>query len=240
MKRYLTRRFAHDAWYLFVDADERFEYPLAECVSLRSLIAYLEAGRYRAMVAQMLDLFPDATLADLQHDEEFERLHTFYDLSSIAMSPYIWGAQPGSGVRMHWGGIRGQMFGTRNGLTKVVLARGDDDIDSFVGWHHTRYARVAELTGVLRHYPFAGTFADRMREAVTGRHYGRSAAHEYREYWKVLQSNADRHLRSATASEWTGVAPLIERGVIFVPEDYRRWAASGTVAAQRHRDAGTQ
>src|SRR5215208_1007026 len=36
MKRYLARRFARNRWLLFIDADERFEYPFADRVPLRS------------------------------------------------------------------------------------------------------------------------------------------------------------------------------------------------------------
>ena len=235
LKRYLVRRFASGGWYLFVDADERFEYPLADRISLRSLTGYLDARGYRAMIAQMLDLFPDGRLADLNTSDHFERTHTWYDLSGVVASPYIWGADPSSPVRMHWGGIRSQLFGTKNGLTKVALARGDQDIEPFVGWHHMRNARVANVSGALRHYPFAGRFADRVREAVARRRYGRSAAHEYRKYWQVLQSNPQRQLRSATSAVWTGLEPLIAHGFIVVPESYRQWASPELEAASPRR-----
>ena len=226
MKRYLVHRFARDRWHLFADADERFEYPLAGRVPLSALIDYLDRGGYQALVAQMLDLFPDTTLLDLPDTDDFERTHVFYDLTPIETSPYIWGAVAGSGVQMHWGGIRRRMFGTRLGLTKVALARASDDVELFVGWHHTRYARVANLTGLLRHYPFAGPFTARIHEAVRSRRYGPSAGREYRRYWRVLRSDPQQRLRSATASEWTGIDPLAAQGFVIVPDDYARWASA--------------
>jgi len=225
MKRYLARRFAKHRWHLFVDADERFDYPLADRVPLSSLIRYLDAGGYRALVAQMLDLFPDQALADLTSEADFERRHIFYDLADIEKTPYIWGAEPGSDLRMHWGGIRRQVFGTRNGLTKVALARGDDDVELFVGWHHMRGARIAKLTGLFRHYPFAGPFTAKVRDAVRGQRFGSSASHEYKRYWKVLTKDPRRRLRSSTAVEWAGVSPLVEQQFIVVPDDYVHWAA---------------
>lgn len=224
MKRYLVQRFARDRWHLFVDIDERFDYPHSDRVPLPSLIRYLNAGAYQVLVAQMLDLFPDSTLGELDHGADFAAAHRFYDLSAIEKTRYFWGAAPGSAVRMHLGGIRGQIFGTLNGLTKAALVRADDGVEVFVGWHHTRFARIAELTGVLLHYPFAGGFESKVQDAATTGRYGRSATQEYRQYWQVLQQSPDRALRQATARVWDGLPPLVQDGFLIVPDDYLRWA----------------
>ena len=83
---------------------------------------------------------------------------------------------------MHWDGIRRQVFGTSNGLTKAALTRPDGRFATFVDWHHTT-PRVADVTALLVHYPFANGFHEKVRSrtsvpatvASLGRSIGRTA-----------------------------------------------------------------
>ena len=56
---------------------------------------------------------------------------------------------PGSLTACFGGGIRRSVFGTENGLTKAPLVFVDDQIETFVEWHHVRHGRIADVTGVL-------------------------------------------------------------------------------------------
>jgi len=46
MKRYLVRRFSPLRWSLFADIDELFDYPFSDVLSLKMLLAYLNAHSY--------------------------------------------------------------------------------------------------------------------------------------------------------------------------------------------------
>ncbi len=61
MKQYLIARFGKSGrWCLYVDIDELFDYPYSEVVSLDSFLRYLTSKSYTAVMAHMLDMFPEA------------------------------------------------------------------------------------------------------------------------------------------------------------------------------------
>src|SRR4028119_1076508 len=63
MKQYLIERFGRGRWCLCVDIDELFDYPYSDVVDLGSLLGYLNERSYTAVVAQMLDMFPEEPLS---------------------------------------------------------------------------------------------------------------------------------------------------------------------------------
>jgi Glycosyl transferase family 2 len=85
MKRYLVKRFGRGRWSLYVDIDELFDYPYSDVVGLGSLLGYLNHNSYTAVVAQMLDMFPEEPLSGraLDMDEPLKEQHRFYDLSNL-------------------------------------------------------------------------------------------------------------------------------------------------------------
>src|SRR5919107_5356403 len=93
MKQYLIERFGWGRWSLYVDIDELFDYPYSDVVSLDSLLKYLNERSYTAVVAQMLDMFPEEPLSDVSSEEEEEdeplkERHRFYDISNIRRQNY--------------------------------------------------------------------------------------------------------------------------------------------------------
>ncbi len=88
MKRYLSRqrhRFGRGRWSLYADIDELFDYPYSDVVGLGSFLGYLNSKPYTAVVAQMLDMFPEEPLSGRagNPDEPLKELHRFYDISGI-------------------------------------------------------------------------------------------------------------------------------------------------------------
>src|SRR5215211_8602277 len=63
IKQYLIERFGRGRWCLCVDIDELFDYPYSDIVGLGSLLGYLNERSYTAVVAQMLDMFPEEPLS---------------------------------------------------------------------------------------------------------------------------------------------------------------------------------
>ena len=89
-KQYLIERFGKKGrWSLCVDIDELFDYPYSAIVGLGSLLGYLNERSYTAVVAQMLDMFPEEPLsgssgATKLPDEPLKERHRFYDASDIS------------------------------------------------------------------------------------------------------------------------------------------------------------
>lgn len=224
MKRYLARRFSRGRWNLMVDVDERFDYPFSATVPLPAVIRYLNRHGYTAVVAHMLDLFPNGVLRDLAGAPEGhpEDSHDRYDLASIRARPYRWGNPGDHRIKEYKGGIRHALFGIDCGLTKAPLVRVDGEIEIFVGWHHTRRACIADFDCVLRHYPFAG-FHSKVRDAVDTGRYGQFSQY-YRMYRDVLRARPDAPMSNRHAHRYRDAEALLEQGFLVASERFARWA----------------
>lgn len=238
MKRYLARRFSRGRWNLCVDIDERFDYPFSDALSLPSFLAYLDHRGFTAVVAQMLDMFPDGPILETGGGPDgLEERHRFYDLSSIGRREYRWGTLSNPAVEEHRGGIRKAVFQTNNCLSKAALVRVDEEVEPFVDWHHVANARIADLTCLLRHYPFVETFRAKVADAASTGRYGAMTTPQYESYWRVLRENPGLCLRGPAARELTGTRDLVEQGFLVVSEDFQRWVAEhGSPEESRHGD----
>src|SRR5215207_2252532 len=86
MRQYLVERFCQKGrWCLYADIDELFDYPYSDVISLSSLLRYLNERTYTAVVAQMLDMFPEEPLSGSASspDEPLKERHRFYDISNV-------------------------------------------------------------------------------------------------------------------------------------------------------------
>jgi hypothetical protein len=227
MKRYLAERFSRGRWNLVADIDEHFDFPYSGRLSLRAFLAYLNHHDYTAVVAQMLDMFADRPLsaAPAERDEDLRSVYRYYDISDLVVGDHRLLDVRGTGIQFHWGGIRRTVFGTLNGLTKVALVRLDGRVQTFVAWHHVRRARFADVSCVLRHYPFRPSFHRKVQDAVGTGRYGRVTSDEYAAYWAGLTRQPDLNLRLATARELASLDELIDCGFLVVSAAYREWVA---------------
>ena len=106
LKRYLVDRFSRDRWSLFVDIDERFDYPYSDVIDLGGLLAYLNEHSYTAVVAQMLDMFGDGPLdrPDGTPEDTLEDKYPYYDISAVEKHDYVFGRPANFAIKMHSGG----------------------------------------------------------------------------------------------------------------------------------------
>jgi Glycosyl transferase family 2 len=227
MKRYLAERFSAGRWNLIADIDELFDFPYSDRIGLRDFLRYLNRHEYTAVAAQMLDMFADRPLnaSPVEGGEDLTSTYRFYDISEIVTRQHRLLDVGNFGIRFHQGGIRRKVFGTLNGLTKAALVRMDGRVQPFVGWHHVRNARFADVSCVLRHYPFGPSFYRKVQDAVETGRYGPVTSDEYAAYWAVLSRQPDVNLRLETAREWSSLEELIEAGFLVVSPAYRRWVA---------------
>jgi hypothetical protein len=224
MKRYLARRFSSGRWNLCVDIDERFDFPFSGSAGLRSFIEYLNRRSFTAVLAQMLDLFGDPA-AEQEPDPGgragFRGAFPCYDVSAVEQADYTWGTVPRADIRMHWGGVRRTLFGTRNGLTKAALVRVQPGSELFIDWHHAAGVSNADVTAVLLHYPFAGNFAEKVRDAVTTRRYGMRTTAEYRRYARVVLKEPRLRITGPGTRRFHNVDALLDDGFLVASEEWR-------------------
>jgi glycosyltransferase involved in cell wall biosynthesis len=231
MKAYLARRFSKGRWNLCADIDEFFDWPFSQVVSARSLLRYLNARNYTAVVAQMLDLFSDLPLSEVKDDpeEDITKNYNYYDISDISKTNYVFSQLSYDAVKQHNCGIRKTIFGSNNGLTKAPLVFVDRRIQLFKVWHHAENAYIADFTCVLLHYPFTSSFYDKVKDASATKRYGFWTSDEYDLYWARLSREPGLTLRLDTSRRYMGVEPLIDEGFLVASSDYLDW-----VSAQRN------
>ena len=224
MKRYLAERFSSGRWNLCADIDELFDYPFSERLSLRDFLGYLNNNNYTAVVAQMLDMFSDVPLNELKShvDDVLKEKYPFYDISCLEKEAYLWSERSNPDIEMHWGGIAGKSS-VVNGLTKSPLVLIDGKVKPFITWHHARGARMADISCLLRHYPFVSSFFDKVEDAVRTGRYGFKVGDEYRAYARTLERNRKLAFRMESAQRFVGLDRLIEEGFLIVSSKYQQW-----------------
>lgn len=228
MRRYLIRSYCKGAWCLCVDVDEFFDYPESRCVGLDHFIAYLERYRFSAVVAQMLDMFPER-LVRMPDSEDllFRQCHRLFDVAHIEPRPYL---VPGNHVadprvQMYYGGIRAAVFGFKPWLTKHPLFYCNEEVLPFLeDSHRVEQARVADVTSVLYHYKFAGDFHCRVERAVREENYYH-ASHEYKCYSAVLQMRPSVELRQPTSQVLDDPEILLNNGFLVASDAYKRFTS---------------
>lgn len=222
MKKYLVNRFSTNRWNLFVDIDEFFDYPFSAHSDLSNLLDYLNKNSYTAVVSQMLDMFSDKSLSELndKENDDVKSNYPYYDISQIHSSKYRWSASENEKIKMHFGGIRKLLFDTNNGLTKAALVFVDKKVELFVDFHHVRNVSIADFTCVLLHYPFTSHFYGKVMEAVETDRYALSASCEYKKYWDKIQVNKDFTIAQNTSCKLNNLVELIDKEFLVISEKY--------------------
>jgi Glycosyl transferase family 2 len=229
MRQYLVERFCQKGrWCLYADIDELFDYPYSDVVSLSSLLRYLNQRSYTAVVAQMLDMFPEEPLsgrASTLLDEPLKERHRFYDISNIQTKGIKEHGRnniyESDDIEYFLGGIRSTLFGTKAYLTRFALMFSDGRLKPFAGsGHRVDNARVADLTCVYFHYKFLDEhFHKKVASAVREENYPYNSS-QYKKYLEVLEKNPGLLVKGEGARELRSVNDLVENHFLVVSEEY--------------------
>lgn len=227
-KRYLARRFGRGCWVLCVDIDELFDYPYRSRRPLRTFLGYLRAAGYTAVVAHLLDLFPQGPLRSAGTSWRTE--HRFYDVDAIDRQAYREKYREANrphneDIDVYYGGVREAHFGVRPMLTKHPLQFPSGGL-TYVNSHNVRGARVADVSAVLLHYKYVSGFVEYARRVVQeGSFYDGSA--EYEGYLDALERAPNLGLYSDGARELRAVDQLVDERFLVASDAYRVWASGG-------------
>lgn len=230
MRGYPAQTYGQDRWCLYVDMDEQFDFTGRQTLGLPALVRYLEAYGHTALMAQMLEMFPDAALSSV-HDLCFTKAiqeFTFYDISAvdsfdyhsdlIAFSALLRSnTVPSDKLKFKFGGVRGKVFGEACCLTKHPLVFNGSHILPAPHPHLSQNVNVSDFTAVIRHYKFAGNVAARDAASAGS---GDLAHGEDRARLSVLEAQRDLSLYSSDAQEWAGIGPLVEAGFLTASDQY--------------------
>src|SRR5919112_3426656 len=228
IRQYLVERFEREGrWCLYADMDELFDYPYSDVVSLSSLLRYLNERSYRAVVAQMLDMFPEEPRSGSASSpgEPLKERHRFYDISNIQTKGIkehgCNNTYESDDIEYFLGGIRSTLFGTKAYLTRFALMFSDGRVKPFAGsGHRVDNARVADLTCVYLHYKFLDEhFHKKVASAVREENYPYNSS-QYKKYLQVLEKNPGLLVKSEGARELRSVNDLVENHFLVVSEEY--------------------
>ena len=229
MRQYLVERFCREGrWCLYADMDELFDYPYSDVVSLGSLLRYLNERSYTAVVAQMLDMFPEEPLSGRASnpDEPLKQRHRFYDISNVQAKgirehrPARNNTYESDDIEAFYSGLRNTLFGTKKFLTRFALMFSDGRVKPFAGsGHWVDEARVADLTCVLFHYKFLDGYLRKKAAEGLGDQQHWNTSH-YNKYLKALDSNLSLQLKQESARELRSVNDLVENHFLVVSEEY--------------------
>ena len=239
MKQYLIERFGRGRWSLCVDIDELFDYPYSDVVGLGSLLRYLNERSYTAVVAQMLDMFPEEPLskAASEEDEPLKERHRFYDISNINAEYYSnidvhsardhWAYRRACGtgnvlaneeIEVYRDGIQSTVFGGAPPLTKHPLVFVDEKIKPMdPSAHSVSEARIADFTCVLFHYKFLNYLYELIRRAAREDRYGNT---RYKRWLGVLEKTPNLLIKGESARELESVNELVDNGFLAVSKEY--------------------
>ena len=234
MKQYLIERFGRRRWSLLVDIDELFDYPFSDVVDLEGLLRYLNENRYTAVVAHMLDMFPEKPISRdaspaAPEDEPLKEKYRFYDVSNLRRLRYDEAGETGNvvsneNIEILRGGIRNILFDNFNNkalLLKHPLIFLDDELKPMdLSDHWVGNARIADFTGVLYHYKFTERFYEDVRRSVEERNRSDHGTRRYGKFLEVLERKPYLEIRRETSKELESVDQLVADGFVVVSEEY--------------------
>lgn len=226
-RRHAAERYAPGRWCLFADMDEMFAFDGDITHGLPGLSRALDAGGHTALVAQMLELVPQAPLSEAAgwtYPQALEAYH-WYDLRDVERLDYhdpdigfAWYLAQNSlsngEVKIMFGGLRKRVFGEWCCLTKHPLVKLMGGALPGVHPHASAHVRCAPFTGLIRHYKFAGDTAARDADTVAR---GVIPHGEDRARLDRLKAAPDMTLWSEDMQRFEGLEPLYEAGFLLRP-----------------------
>ena len=232
-RRHAAETYARGGWCLFADMDEIFDFEGAARIGLPGLVRYLGAQGYSALIAQMLEMFPDAPLADVAKMPYAEVLDTFchYDLRAIRARGYhdptldfAWFLRDNTvadqAVQVLFGGVRKRVFDEDCCLTKHPLVRVDGQTVPGLHPHCAANVACADMTALIRHYKFANDPAARDRDTLAR---GAIAHGEDRKRLKRFDDVPGLSLWSEGAQRYDGPKALCDQGFLVRSAAYERY-----------------
>lgn len=234
LRRLVIERHCQRRWCLNVDVDELFDYPGSTELPISGLLRYLRRSGATAMVAYLLDMFARENVFGEVRAVDLKREYPFYDIDDVEKSSYAAEEIAGfcdqnllcdEAVGCYFGGIRRRVFGGKERaqflLTKHPLVFLDGVLQPVVHPHYVNRARVADVTGVLRHYKLTPSFQAKVNESVASDRYIEFAQRQYDEYQRRVEGRASLVIDTPGRRRLESVEQLVDEGFLRVSRAYR-------------------
>ena len=223
-KRYLFEYYGKNRWNLIVDIDEFFDYPYSSHISLNTLVKYCDENQYDSVIGQMIDLFPNENILDINRSTDFVKSHVYFSVDGIIKKDIesITGDRndiSNLNIKYHMSGWRNDKFGVGEVmLTKHVLVKHNNKV-KLVHDHFVLDSRVADFSAVIKHYKFHNGFKKYVDQAVLdGNHFNNSS--EYIKYQYVLMENESLNFYTDNNPKYVVAQELLHDSVIEISAGY--------------------
>jgi hypothetical protein len=241
LKKYLYDRFGKTGWFLIADIDERFDFPGSNQISLTQFLHYLNQHAFTAVVAHMLELFPQGS-PDYwpTQGEHMKKNCVWYDHSHLTRYEYpsfLDNQRSNPGIELYKGGIRKTVFGVDALLSKhPLLHRKGGAKPSLASAHWCHDSIIADVSCLLYHYKFDGSFRQKCTWAAQAENYYQAST-EYKAYLQVLKAQPNLELMQPTSQQFTSWETLVADGFLTLSEQYQQFlhqcAAQSSLVAER-------
>lgn len=233
IRGYLAQTYGRDRWCLYVDMDEVLDFEGREAHGIQALTRYMASQGHTAMMAQMLEMFPKAPLAEvaaLPFDKAQEAF-SYYDISTLTRYGYHAENNPladllrdnettNPDIGFCFGGVRGKVFGEDCCLTKHPLIFNGPGVIPAPHPHLSRGVRCSDITVVLKHYKFANDPGGRDAVSLQDGTLGHG---EDEKRSSLMMADPTLTLFSLDARPWNRVALLRRAGFLQGSDAYDRF-----------------
>lgn len=223
-----------DGWCLFADMDEFFDYPGKDSKSMNDVLNYLNENNYSAVVSQMVDMYPRGRLEDYDRslsNGAFLDQHIYYESTNTELTKYHdrlnphWyflrsNTIPDARIQYASGGVRHRVFGTNNWLTKHPLVRLLPDVIPSTHPACSSGVACADFMGVLKHYKFAGDFANRVKNEVEAKTWDHG---ETETYHAIVTSTSPNLYNDQLSKKYISALSIIDNSYLFASDRFLKW-----------------
>ncbi len=209
-RHWLERRFAPANWVMSIDSDELVDPPIG-LPDIKSVLPYLDANGYTAMVGHMLDMFRPAGNRDIDSGTEgrMQSGEWFCAPNATVVSQPIAQFRPGlfnrfadPDLEFILGGVRMDLLGQDVLLSKFPLIRTGNRLSTW-GVHKVNRAVVADITCPIRHYILNAQLREKAELAIArGSHFNNSI--RYRQILDAFGPDGELAVDAADYVQYTG------------------------------------
>ena len=216
--------YAGGHWVFIVDIDELFIFPGCEETGLRAFLDYALGTGGNAVLAPMLDMYSDRSIAATGYRAGQEMLACCpyfdsggYELGSPAMVAAGLPIRGGPRRRLFW--PEGTWDFPSPVLHKIPLVLWQPQLRLTASTHDLEGVKMAAVTGMLLHFKLMQDFAESARREVERKEHF-AGARQYRAYDAGVSSNVQITAFFDGSVRFRDSAQLCKLGLMKVPPDY--------------------
>lgn len=225
----LLDRYGKNQWCIAADADEIFQFPFVEKISIKALCTFLDQAGFNAVRCLLLDMYSDKPIEenDYKAGDDPLTVTPYFDAEYEAKERTLINRRTIHNyvLKCFTGNMRKRVFGAEVNLTKVPLFKYVPGIFVARGIHAIDGANIADIQGTVLHFKYLQDFNKRViSEVARGQHEGGAA--DYKKYAKIINSEDQLNLYFEGSKKFQGSSQLLALGLMHSSSGLDQYVAS--------------